>query len=67
MIGGMFFAPKLVTVKPPQFASIPPQIHQQKTTFCAPFFAKNPCKNTEISTQKKITKLRMVGFPEIRE
>jgi hypothetical protein len=33
-----------VTVNLPAFTSNPPQIHQQKTTFCTPFLPKPPAK-----------------------
>jgi hypothetical protein len=29
-----------MTIKAPRFATIPPQIHHQKTTFCRPFLPK---------------------------
>jgi hypothetical protein len=41
------FAPKNVTIKSPHSPRKPPQIHHQNTTFCHPFFAKTPSKNTK--------------------
>jgi hypothetical protein len=52
-IRGIFSRPQKVAVNRPQFTTIPPQTHQQKTTFQTPFFRKNPCKNTQNRLKKK--------------
>jgi hypothetical protein len=63
-INGMFFAPK----KRPSKHHVSPAFHHKftiKKPRSATRLAKNPSKNTEISSQKKFTKLWMIGFPEI--
>jgi hypothetical protein len=42
-----------MTVTLPALTSNPPQIHHQKTTFCAPFMPKPPAKTSK-RAQKKL-------------
>jgi hypothetical protein len=46
------FAVHKMTVNTPRFATIPPQIHHQKTTFYYPFLPKPPAKTHESSSEK---------------
>jgi hypothetical protein len=56
------FRRQLVTIKSPQFTTIPPQIHHQITTRKHPFFAKPPPKTPKTLTQKnRQTLLRKTG------
>jgi hypothetical protein len=38
------FQPQISTINSPQFTTIPPQIHHQKTTRCTRLFPKHPSK-----------------------
>jgi hypothetical protein len=44
-----------VPANSPRIATIPPQIHHQKTTFYGPFFSKNPCKNAKTAIREKLS------------
>jgi hypothetical protein len=51
---------KNTSVNTPRFTIVPPQTHQQKTTFYTPFFSKPPAKSPlhqpeEINPQKSTT------------
>ena len=50
-----------MTANVPAFTSNPPQIHDQKTTFCTPFLPKPPAKTQFSSLEKKYPKFSLRG------